>query len=117
MPPSGVPSHWILAPKLVAGEGGRPGSWSAGANWTPVGAPAIGDDVFVGNLPGVQNTTVSLGAAIDARPDHLTITDGMTLRTNTSRLWAGSRIRVDGSNLVGGGGGIATLFRSTLRLD
>ena len=32
-------------------------------------------------------------------------------------IWAGERVVIEGSNLVGGGGGIATLFRSTLLLD
>ena len=93
------------------------GFWTTPANWTPGGVPADGDDVFIGNLAGVQNSTVSLGAAVDVQPENLTISDGMTLRTNTKLIEAGLRVSVQGSNLVVGGGGVATLFRSTLRLD
>ena len=93
------------------------GFWANPANWSPVGVPAAGDDVLLGNLPGVQNSTVSLGAAGLVQPENVTVSDGMTLRTDSSGIWAGLRVRVEGSNLVGGGGGFATLFRSTLRLD
>lgn len=93
------------------------GFWSNPGNWDPVGLPADGDDVFIGNRPGVENSMVSLGAIGSVSPETLTIGDGMTLRTNTSAIVAGLRVRVEGSNLVGDGGGIATLYRSTLRLD
>lgn len=93
------------------------GSWTTPANWTPAGTPSDGDDVFLGNLPGTQNSIVSLGAIGTVRPELLSISDGMTVRTNSTLIWAGDLVVVEGSNLVDGGAGIATLFRSTLLLD
>ena len=61
------------------------GSWYTASNWTPHGVPGVNDVIRIGNLPGVQNSTVSLTAP-GAGYDFLEISGGMTLDMNGGEL-------------------------------
>lgn len=85
------------------------GSWMTASNWTPNNVPGINPliytDVRIGNLPGVQNSTVLLNhlVASGALPfDELHISSGMTLDTNGRE--------------IGGLNGIATLTGASSEL-
>lgn len=54
------------------------GSWYDANNWTPNGVPTLDATIRIGNLPGVQNSTVTLGGP-GIGFDYLEITSGMTL--------------------------------------
>lgn len=86
------------------------GAWSSAASWWPVGVPVAGDDVGVGNVAGVQNSSVYLN--LNANVHNLFITDGMTLDTNLHRLAVGLQIDVSGRNVVG-----SNAFPSRLVVD
>ncbi len=86
------------------------GAWSSAASWWPVGVPVAGDDVGVGNVAGVQNSSVYLN--LNANIQNLFITDGMTLDTNLHRLAVGLQIDVSGRNVVG-----SNAFPSRLVVD
>ncbi|MFM9996369.1 MAG: hypothetical protein ACKVU4_11285 [Phycisphaerales bacterium] len=79
------------------------GWWGNGANWTPLGPPpSLDATILIGNVAGVQNSTVLMGAGIiTVVYDHLEVSDGMTVDMNGSELvsfheaWitgAGSRV-------------------------
>jgi hypothetical protein len=42
----------------VGGAAGAPSNWNTGANWSPAGVPAATDDVIIGSLLLVVNSTV-----------------------------------------------------------
>ncbi len=78
------------------------GSWYTPGNWAPSGVPGHDDHIFIGDLPGVQNSTVTLGAP-GGGYDWLEVRSGMTLDLAGGELvsfdqaWvadAGSRIIV-----------------------
>lgn len=65
------------------------GSWMTASNWTPNSVPGVSPlpytDVRIGNLPGVQNSTVLLNHLVASGAlsfDELHISSGMTLDTN-----------------------------------
>ncbi|MFO0829454.1 MAG: hypothetical protein U0572_15055 [Phycisphaerales bacterium] len=72
------------------------GVWSVGGNWSPVGVPAFNDFVSIGNLAGVENDWVDLN--VSATLSGLSITDGMTLDTNTSPLVVNGTTTISGRN-------------------
>ncbi|MFN0133747.1 MAG: hypothetical protein ACKVW3_14610 [Phycisphaerales bacterium] len=86
------------------------GSWSTASNWSPVGVPAAADNVNIGNVAGVQNTTVLLD--VNETVFDIDITDGMTLDTNSRTLNVNFEIEVSGRNVVGN-----SVFPSRLRVD
>ena len=53
-----TPTQFLLAQSWNSGNG----EWSTASNWTPNGVPTNNGDIRIGNLPGVQNSTVLLGA-------------------------------------------------------
>lgn len=61
------------------------GSWYTDGNWTPVGVPSGNEDIRIGNLPGVQNSTVVLSAP-GSGYGSLEISSGMTLDINGGEL-------------------------------
>lgn len=56
------------------------GTWVTPGAWSPAGVPGVNDTVRIGNLPGVQDTTVNAAGA-NFVPDAIEISDGMTLDT------------------------------------
>ncbi|MBX3416131.1 MAG: hypothetical protein KF851_00895 [Pirellulaceae bacterium] len=79
------PIHWN------AGNG----QWSNVANWTPLGLPGAGNNVFIGSLPGVENIAVT--AANDVHVNTLVVSNGNLLQ-NVSNL-----ISVAGITAITGG--------------
>ncbi|WP_428389351.1 hypothetical protein [Mucisphaera sp.] len=70
--------------------------WGEAGNWTPFGLPLSGDDVFIGNLAGVENQFVTLD--VDDTVASLTITDGIALNTDGHRLLVSGTTTVSGEN-------------------
>jgi len=56
------------------------GNWTTAGNWSPMGVPGSNGVVRIGNLAGVQDSTVN-GANAPFVPDAIEISDGMTLDT------------------------------------
>ena len=75
------------------------GDWSTGADWSPIGIPTALDAVFIGNIFSVQNEWVDLD--VDATIASLSITDGMMLDSDGSRLIVNGDTLVSGQNQVG----------------
>lgn len=68
------------------------GNWTSAGNWTPIGIPGLDPfattNIDIGNLPGVQNSTVTLSLA-PVGPltfSDLDIRSGMTLDTGGGQL-------------------------------
>ncbi len=75
------------------------GSWGNGVNWAPFGPPADHSTIRIGNLAGVQNSTVMMGGGVSAVVfDHLEITDGMTVDMNGSELQSFQEAWITGAN-------------------
>jgi hypothetical protein len=89
------------------------GNWSNAANWTPAGVPGAGQTANLGNLAGVQNSSVTLNQ--NATVAALNLTDAMRLLTAGNRLTVTDQLVVAG--FVASGGQPPTLSRSTLRID
>ena len=85
-------------------------SWSTASNWSPVGQPGPSDNANIGNIAGVQNSTVLLD--INETVNSIDITDGMTLDTNGHTLGVGLAIDISGRNTVG-----SSVFPSRLVVD
>jgi hypothetical protein len=75
------------------------GNWNVPGNWTPNGVPNPGDNVYIGNLPIAFNSTVTINN--NTTIAGLSLTDGMTLDTNLSRLTVAGPTTISGSNLDG----------------
>lgn len=90
---------------LVAG-----GAWNNNAGWTPAGVPGPADDVHIGNLFSVENEWITLN--VNATIASLSITDGMMLDSNGSRLVVNGHTLVSGYNSSGGFG-----YPSRFRVD
>lgn len=86
------------------------GSWSTGANWSPAGAPAAGDTVFIGPHASAENALVTLNA--NASVASVTLNDGMTLRTANDSLTVSGATQIAGQNVVG-----MSTFTSRLRVE
>jgi hypothetical protein len=91
------------------------GSWSDAARWFPVGVPLPTDHAFIGNVVGVQNDAVTLNMSDSVAA--LTISDGMTLRTDRSALTVTGDTLVSGSNTVPIFGGGSIVYRSRLLVE
>ncbi len=74
------------------------GFWATPANWTPFGAPAPADVIFIGNTAAAANGTVTLSA--DASAASIQITDGMTLTNGSHILTCSGLISLAGENVV-----------------
>jgi hypothetical protein len=98
---SAVDKHW-----LVNGTA----NWSTAANWSPAGQPGPFDDVNIGNVAGVHNSTVRLD--LNEGIETLDISDGMTLDTSGFSMTASLSIDVQGRNVVGN-----SVFPSRLVVD
>jgi hypothetical protein len=61
------------------------GNWFTAGNWSPIGVPAWGDDIYIGNVNGVFGSTVVLNA-LAVGYGHLEVTDAMTLDINGGEL-------------------------------
>ena len=72
------------------------GDWSGVANWSPVGAPQLGDVARLGNLLGVDNSQVTLDQ--DAVIAGLQISDGMLLNTDGNRMLVLGDTTISGQN-------------------
>ena len=73
------------------------GDWFNPANWTPFGVPGPDDFIYIGNLGGVQNSTVMLGPP-GAGYDLIQITDGMTLDMNGGELVSFDLVSITGTD-------------------
>ncbi|WP_428388605.1 hypothetical protein [Mucisphaera sp.] len=100
-----VPPGWGATKSWDGSTGLEP--WSLIGNWTPSGAPNLGDDVFIGDLIGVENGTVQLD--VNTTVTNLTVEDGMDLVTLGSRLVVLQQTVLTGSNSNG-----ITLFPSRI---
>ncbi|HMO16387.1 MAG TPA: hypothetical protein PKA83_19875, partial [Pirellulaceae bacterium] len=80
------------------------GQWGNPANWSPMGVPQIGDDVFVGNLLGIADETVFMNQ--DVSVNQLTIMSGMGLQSSIHCCEAvvGHRLTVQGDTTIASGG-------------
>lgn len=74
------------------------GNWNTPGNWRQPGVPAPGDFVFLGSRPAAENATVSLN--INDTISRISITDGMTLRTNGFALSVTGDTTLNGRNEV-----------------
>jgi hypothetical protein len=72
------------------------GNWNTGANWFAAGVPTNVDNVFIGNTAIAENASVELN--VNATVASLTVTDGMRLRTNASRLTVSGAMLISGVN-------------------
>lgn len=81
-----IDKHWNAAA----------GTWSTGANWSPVGMPAPADRVFIGDTVAALNATCSLN--VNATVAAATITDGMRLNTGVFQLTVTGDTLVTGRN-------------------
>src|SRR5688572_5845860 len=75
------------------------GVWTEAGSWWPAGLPAATDHVFLGNIVGVQNTTVTLNQNDTIAA--LTINDGMRLHTSGSHLTVNGPTLITGQNQEG----------------
>ncbi len=73
------------------------GSWNTAANWSPNLVPDIFDTVRIGNMPGVQNSTVLLQNGGGAVVESLEITSGMTLDLNGGEFGTFGDVAVSGN--------------------
>ena len=72
------------------------GNWGTGANWFTAGVPNNTDDVYVGNTVAAVNAFVQLN--VNATVASLSVTDGMRVETNTSKLTVTGTTLLSGSN-------------------
>jgi hypothetical protein len=75
------------------------GNWGWAANWSPIGLPGGGSQVFIGNTVVAENDWVTLN--VNASIASLTITDGMVLDSDTSQLVVAGATVVSGQNSDG----------------
>ncbi|MBL9148293.1 MAG: hypothetical protein JNM94_06315 [Phycisphaerae bacterium] len=75
------------------------GSWNVGANWSPLGVPGVGNQVFIGSTAIAKNAWVTLNA--NASIAELTITDGMTLDSANAQLLVAGATLISGYNSDG----------------
>lgn len=77
------------------------GSWYTPGNWSPHGVPGHDDQIFIGDLPGVQNGTVTLGGP-GIGYDSLEVRSGMTLDLAGGELVSFGEARVvnPGSRII-----------------
>jgi|GEM_PF-2039365 len=75
------------------------GNWGTGANWFTAGVPMNADNVFIGNTLAAENASVQLNVV--ATVASLSITDGMKLDTNVSKLTVTGATTISGRNLIG----------------
>lgn len=93
------------------------GAWSDGGNWLSGATPPNDAHVMLGSLAGVQNSTVWLAEFSSDDVADLTITDGMTLRTNHGVLDVTGDTLISGSNTVPGPFGTQQVFASRLLVE
>lgn len=98
-----------ISPSLAVDKAWNTASdtWSTPTNWTPAGVPANGDVVRIGNLAGVQNSTVFLDQNDTIAELHLS--DGMGLQldghwmvVNGDTTLTGEGTRLNIANAVAG---------------
>ncbi|HMN95367.1 MAG TPA: hypothetical protein PKC43_04050 [Phycisphaerales bacterium] len=75
------------------------GSWSSAGHWSPIGLPGPGNQVFIGNLPAAENTSVTLD--INTVIGTLAVTDGMRIITSGGQLAVLGTTTLSGYNVVG----------------
>jgi hypothetical protein len=76
---------------------GGNGSWGDPANWIPFGVPTNVDEIRIGNLPGVENSTVMM-APPGTGYGLLEVSDGMTLDMNGGELVSFDEATISGQN-------------------
>lgn len=86
------------------------GMWNTSGNWSPSGAPGGLDSALIGSTAAAQNGMVTLNTNTTIAA--LTMTDGMTLDTNSFWMHVGTTTSLSGSNTVG-----ANTFATTLRVE
>lgn len=93
------------------------GAWDDGANWLSGATPPDDAHVLLGSLVGVQNATVTLEEIAHYTIADLTITDGMTLRTNGGYFHVTGDTILSGSNTVPGPFGTQQIFASRMLVE
>lgn len=91
------------------------GVWSNALNWNPLFVPPDDVNVFIGNLGGAQNATVTVDDPLDLA--NLVITDGMTLFNNHWSVRVSGHTMLSGSNTLPGPGGTPVVYASRLLLN
>ncbi len=92
------------------------GNWATAANWFPASVPGAANVARIGDIAGVQNTTVSLNQ--NATVGGLEITDGMRLLLSGNRMTVNGVTQVVGRNAVANGPGQSdTIYTSWIRVD
>ena len=108
-------SGLLLAPGVAMGDNkswNNPngGDWNTPGDWTPAGVPLSADDVFIGNIAGVENDFVHLD--INDTVASLTITDGMRLITDGFNLVVQGEALLSGENFVNN-----VVYRSSISVN
>ncbi|MEK6703064.1 MAG: hypothetical protein AABZ53_12430 [Planctomycetota bacterium] len=75
------------------------GSWNTANNWFLPGVPGALDNVFLGSTIAAENASVSLN--VNATVASLTITDGMGLDTESSKMTVSGDTSLSGRNTDG----------------
>lgn len=78
------------------------GTWGTAGNWTPVGVPTAFDNAFIGNLPGVSDSWVTMTSPVTVAA--LAITDGMVLDNDHRSLTVNGTLAIAGTYAVPAGG-------------
>ena len=74
------------------------GSFYNAANWAPFGIPTAADTIRIGNLGGIQNSTVTMGGQLVQGFSFLEVSSGMTLDTNGTELVSFAPVNIMGNN-------------------
>ncbi len=75
------------------------GSFYNAANWNPFGIPTFGDSIRIGNLVGVQNSTVTMGGGnLSQSYSYLEVSSGMTLNATGTQLSSPMVANITGNN-------------------
>ncbi|MBL0922613.1 MAG: hypothetical protein IBJ10_10875, partial [Phycisphaerales bacterium] len=93
------------------------GAWSNSGNWLSGATPPDDAHARLGSLVGVQNSTVWINPFSSVTVADLTITDGMTLRTNQGYFDVTGDTLVSGSNIVPGPFGTQQTFASRILVE
>ncbi|MDX2199406.1 MAG: hypothetical protein SF069_10615 [Phycisphaerae bacterium] len=92
------------------------GNWATAANWFPASVPGPANVANIGDVSGVQNSTVSLNQ--NATVAELEISDGMRLLLNGNRMTVNGVTQIVGRNAVSNGPGQSdTIYTSWIRVD
>jgi len=96
-----VAAAGLASPALAVNiqwTGASSNSWANPGNWTPFGLPNNLTDVFIGPHPAITNNHVDLAGSLTI--GSLTMTDGLSLRTDSHRLTVTGDTELSGANVT-----------------